>query len=227
MPASRISVDHDRYSGKFSRSVNWGIWKNEFERPPHSREQAEMAIEFMHCLARCVAEAVTITERRIADPDTPIFDCDGENRKVQYFLRGVAALKKRKAGKPLTAREQGRLRTFGARYGSSVEIEAYHLLDRHWWKAADGAPGDYTVETADRLDPDLFVHSFAGRGGRPGSRPDLRLALGDGFEAVYDITSEAQEGHILGKGANIGRGGWLARSRVPFVAEIFYAGRGA
>jgi hypothetical protein len=54
------------------------------------------------------------------------------------------------------------------------------------------------------------------------SRPDIRLALGpDGKgvnkEALFDLTSEGQVGHILKKGD-----GWLTKANVAYVSEIVW-----
>jgi hypothetical protein len=54
------------------------------------------------------------------------------------------------------------------------------------------------------------------------SRPDIRLALGQGsdgkyYEALYDLTSEGQVGHILAKGDS-----WVTKHSVAYVAEIVW-----
>jgi hypothetical protein len=54
------------------------------------------------------------------------------------------------------------------------------------------------------------------------SRPDIRLALGQGsdgtyYEALYDLTSEGQIGHVLTKGDN-----WVAKHSVAYIAEIVW-----
>jgi hypothetical protein len=54
------------------------------------------------------------------------------------------------------------------------------------------------------------------------SRPDIRLSLGTGtdgkyYEALFDLTSEKQIGHVLDKGDN-----WLGKERVPFIAEVVW-----
>ena len=54
------------------------------------------------------------------------------------------------------------------------------------------------------------------------SRPDIRLSLGQGtdgkyYEAIYDLTSEAQKDHVLNKGDN-----WLTKTYVPYIAEIIW-----
>lgn len=54
------------------------------------------------------------------------------------------------------------------------------------------------------------------------SRPDVRLALGQGsdgkyYEALYDLTSEGQIGHVLTKGDN-----WVTKNSVAYVAEIVW-----
>jgi len=54
------------------------------------------------------------------------------------------------------------------------------------------------------------------------SRPDIRLSLGAGkngqiYEAVFDLTSQRQEGHIRNKGDN-----WLAKVHIPYIAEVLW-----
>jgi hypothetical protein len=54
------------------------------------------------------------------------------------------------------------------------------------------------------------------------SRPDIRLALGQGtdgsyYEALYDLTSEGQIGHVLTKGDS-----WVTKHSVAYVAEIVW-----
>ena len=54
------------------------------------------------------------------------------------------------------------------------------------------------------------------------SRPDIRLSLGQGsdgnyYEAIYDLTSEAQKDHVLKKGDS-----WLTKTRVPYISEIIW-----
>ena len=54
------------------------------------------------------------------------------------------------------------------------------------------------------------------------SRPDIRLALGQGsdgnyYEALYDLTSEGQIGHVLTKGDS-----WVTKNSVAYVAEIVW-----
>ncbi len=54
------------------------------------------------------------------------------------------------------------------------------------------------------------------------SRPDIRLSLGAGtsgtyYEAIFDLTSEKQKGHVLKK-----RDKWIAKTNVPFIAEIVW-----
>lgn len=55
------------------------------------------------------------------------------------------------------------------------------------------------------------------------SRPDLRLSIGQGsdgahYEALFDLTSEGQVGHILKKGDQ-----WLSKPHVAYVSEIVWA----
>jgi hypothetical protein len=117
---------------------------------------------------------------------------------------------------------------FGASIGSAIEAQTYELLKqhrtlgRHWANnrtAGADAAGDYLLEYPERRGA-LFPHHFAASAVRvKGSRPDIRLALGDGYEALFDITSEAEKGHVLTKGD----GHWLKKDKVVFVAEVFYS----
>ena len=54
------------------------------------------------------------------------------------------------------------------------------------------------------------------------SRPDIRVSLGKGsdgivYEVLFDLTSEKQQGHILGKGDN-----WVAKANIPYIAEVLW-----
>ena len=79
-------------------------------------------------------------------------------------------------------------------------------------------PDDYLIELPSpraALFPSDFRSSVTGQG----SRPDIRLALGDGYEALFDLTAEKSAGHILNKGG----GHWLSNRRVLLIAEVFYS----
>jgi hypothetical protein len=54
------------------------------------------------------------------------------------------------------------------------------------------------------------------------SRPDIRLSIGVGsdgvnYEALFDLTSEGQVGHVLKKGDK-----WLSKANVAYVSEIVW-----
>ncbi len=226
---TNISADHDVYAGSYRRFVNWGIFKNKFERPPHTKDQANMSMEFMHCLAKCVVDAVTVVNLTIKSPRVLQFEEDTGIDRVQSFKDRVKEVKRILKKTSITDDEKNYLLTWPAAYGSEVELEAYHYLDGKWRRRTNEA-GDYLLEEPVRgrfiegVTTGLFPHSFWKRGDKAGSRPDVRLALGSGYEALFDITSEKQEGHILDKGANLVSGGWLARDNIPFIAEVYHSG---
>jgi hypothetical protein len=122
-------------------------------------------------------------------------------------------------------------RFYRASVGSTIERAVYHYI---LWTIGALEPG----VMADRLgaiwsgqlpngvkikvafeytgQSDGFPSSFSR------SRPDIRLSLGAGtdghdYEALYDLTSEAQKSHILSKGDS-----WLSKAYVPYVAEILW-----
>jgi hypothetical protein len=75
---------------------------------------------------------------------------------------------------------------------------------------------EYTGSYKDTKGRSLLPNSFSR------SRPDIRLSLGpDKFggyhEAIYDLTSEAQQDHVLKKGDN-----WLGKKYVPYISEIIW-----
>ena len=123
-------------------------------------------------------------------------------------------------------------RTFRAALGSGIERTVYTYLldgydmkeiseDQNVYRSAEGT-GNVIIalEMPGPLDP-LFPNDFTGHG-KKGSRPDVRLALGQGtdgkyYEALFDLTSEVSVDHILKKAGN-----WLARANVPYIAEILW-----
>lgn len=116
----------------------------------------------------------------------------------------------------------GRENEFYMRSGSAIEAQTYYYLER-WRKPANyqpdslHEPGDYLIEHA-RSHGRLFPYDFSSPIKGEGSRPDIRVALGDGYEALYDITSEKSAGHVLKKG----NGHWLSKRKVLLIAEIYY-----
>ena len=101
--------------------------------------------------------------------------------------------------------------------------------------STSGKPGDYMWQKSvpcRGLAPNLFPNDFTRRAkGAAGKAtiPDLRVALGGGYEALFDLTSRRQVGHVLLKGGShllpthIDQclNTWL-RPRVAFIAEVFY-----
>lgn len=112
---------------------------------------------------------------------------------------------------------------FAMRTGSAIEAQTYAFLSQ-WRRAANGRPmsldkpGDYLIEfpgPRGKLFPSDFTSSVTGKG----ARPDIRVALGDGYEARFDLTAERSVGHILSKGG----GHWLSNGRALLIAEVFYS----
>lgn len=126
-------------------------------------------------------------------------------------------------------------RFFRASIGSTVERQVYKALPLFVTNAkaivesGDWA-GVYQGDFATRLDvvsvhfaieyqpahPDVLPCSFKH------SRPDIRLAIGNGsdgvaYEALFDLTSEGQVGHVLKKGDK-----WLHKANVAYVSEIVW-----
>jgi len=71
--------------------------------------------------------------------------------------------------------------------------------------------GGFLVERSGER-PSLFPIDFYSAG----ARPDIRVGLGDGTEAVFDFTTAGEAGHLLEKGGGI----VLKDSRVAFASEI-------
>jgi len=71
--------------------------------------------------------------------------------------------------------------------------------------------GDFLVERAGNR-PLLFPLDFYAAG----ARPDFRIGLGDGTEAVFDFTTAAQAGHLLEKGDRF----VLKQANVAYACEI-------
>jgi hypothetical protein len=91
-----------------------------------------------------------------------------------------------------------------------------------------GQPGDYLLQRA-RPHGKLFPCSFEYGSGKF-TFPDIKVALGNNEEALFDITSRAQKGHVLIKGGGslasdgiaAGQGSWLKVAHVAFIVEIHY-----
>lgn len=128
------------------------------------------------------------------------------------------------------SRRRGRSadRWYRARLGYVIEAEANASLLRsavrggRGWRCMDDRPGDaaaagdFLLQTSGPHGA-CFPCDFRGARGE-GSRPDVRVALGDGTEALFDITSRGEEGHVLEKGG----GQWLKMPNVVFIAEVIY-----
>jgi hypothetical protein len=101
-----------------------------------------------------------------------------------------------------------------------------HGTDVHCWnhtraRVIDNSPkkGDFLVERAGPRPP-MFPCEFSSKALREAgeaTRPDIRVALGDGTEALFDFTTPREAGHIEKKGG----GTWLRDDHVAFIAEIF------
>lgn len=119
-------------------------------------------------------------------------------------------------------------RWYRARLGYVIEAEANQILTTsapgagRGWRCVDELPaggarkGDFLLQTPEPVPP-CFPSEFRRWNGGT-SRPDVRVALGDGTEALFDITSRGQEGHVLEKGG----GHWLTMPTVAFIAEVIY-----
>lgn len=123
-------------------------------------------------------------------------------------------------------RQQSSDRWYRARFGYVIEAEANASLlrsaARRKWRCVDDRPasnitaGDFLLQTTGPRG-ELFPCDFRGPRG-DASRPDVRVALGDRTEALFDITSRGEEGHVLEKGG----GHWLEMPQVVFIAEVIY-----
>lgn len=196
----------DRYQG-IERKIIHQKWPSTV---PNITKKQKICTEALNKLCLSVAHAVRIVEQRVADPDEDIFECDPTTRTVQRFIRVRKALEH---GMPGMTKAQAK-EHFGRAYGSLVHLEAYHLLDSKY-DATEGQPGDYLTETSLKYD-DLFAANYQETSANPTAIPDVRVALGDGFEAVYDITSVAQLAHVAD------RTRIMRNSKVLFVAEVGY-----
>ncbi len=168
------------------------------------------AHQFLNVLSRCTAEAVRLVERRVKNPKAEIFQCDAGNKQVQRFLRNLKALRTTNTKRNV----------MGANYGNLVQEEAYYLLPKYWdkpRKIQEDEVGDYVLETPEKLNDHAFSASFEKTAaGTKKMRPDVRLALGEGYEAVYDITSMGGLDHITK------RNRLMQNRKVLFIAEVAY-----
>lgn len=193
--------------------MGYHVFKDAWDINKHQEHQWELAWSFLHLLNQCVNQAATEAQSLQLDANDP---------KAAHFYRRWEGF----SYGTKTREYKGAIRIFKASYGSAVEERTYQLLEQNdeIWVEDYGDWDDFNFATElQGADPESgFDHSFRGRGGGKGSRPDIRLALGNGFEALYDITANTpiSQGHINGKGAN----GWLKRPNVPFIAEIYYDG---
>jgi len=125
-------------------------------------------------------------------------------------------------------------RFYRASVGSSIERMVYTHLPK-WVTSMDPQPssegwsGIYTgkIGTSTDIVPVTFAIEYTKSGGGlpctyNRSRPDIRLVLGKGtdsasYEALFDLTSEGQAGHILKKGD-----AWMKKANVAYIAEIIW-----
>ncbi|MGA9668817.1 MAG: hypothetical protein WBQ94_06390 [Terracidiphilus sp.] len=113
-----------------------------------------------------------------------------------------------------------------ARYGYSMEVETQAYFQNHFagsYARADGPngiAGDYLYNDPNRYPALGFPVNFTNK--KQGARPDWRLKLlsSGACEAIFDATSEDQEGHLIEK-----RVGNLSLADMPGVlygVEIIY-----
>jgi hypothetical protein len=112
-----------------------------------------------------------------------------------------------------------------ARFGYSMEVETQAYLQNHFassYTRANGpnGTGDYLYNDPNSYPQIRFPVNFTNI--KKGARPDWRLKLlsSGACEAIFDATSEAQEGHLIEK-----RVGNLTLADLPNVlygAEIIY-----
>ncbi len=126
-------------------------------------------------------------------------------------------------------------RFFRASIGSTVERKVYGELCGLWTGAKRVIPsGDWAgvfqgdIGTKDDIITITFAieyqasHSPVLPCSFKNSRPDIRLSIGTGsdgvnYEALFDLTSEGQVGHVLKKGDK-----WLSKTNVAYVSEIVW-----
>lgn len=191
--------------------MTYRLFKDLWSAERHTQAQVDLAWGFLHLLDDCVTKAYKEAEA---------LQLDGNDAKAAQFMRRMEGFSMGER----TREYKGAVRIFKAAFGAAIEERAYQLLDANdaLWVEDYTEWDDFNFATELQLADAAsgFPHSFKGRGASKGSRPDVRLALGGGYEALFDITSDSivSQGHILGKGVN----GWLARSNVPFIAEVYY-----
>jgi hypothetical protein len=113
-----------------------------------------------------------------------------------------------------------------ARYGYSMEVETQAYFETHFanrYTRADGPngiAGDYLYNDPNPYPALGFPVSFTNK--TKGARPDWRLKLlnSPGGEAIFDATSELQEGHLLLK--RVGSLTLANMQGVYYGSEIIY-----
>lgn len=168
-----------------------------------TQSQKTMALEFLKLLLQCA----TTASKHYGLGDFSEGGAHGAKAEQRFY-------------------QTGGHRFYRASIGSTIERTVYQYLehvlcptevmDRVYrfdgWGNLDGSI--YALEFTSSLTE--LPHKFGS------SRPDIRLALGQGttgkyYEAIYDLTSLKQTGHVLKKGDN-----WLAKGAVPLIAEIIW-----
>ena len=191
------------------------VFKNEWDSEKHSEAQMMLAWDFLAMMSDCVQRAAR---------EANTYQLDGNDPKAAQFYRRCEGFSKGER----TREYKGACCVFKASYGSAIEERAYQLMaeeNMSIWSEDYLQWDEFRYETELQLPYGRhFPNSFKGRGGGAGSRPDVRLALGGRYELRYDITAdtETSQGHINRKSA--GKGSWLKRRSVPFVAEVYYEG---
>ncbi|WP_332876510.1 hypothetical protein [Massilia sp. S19_KUP03_FR1] len=193
--------------------MTYRLFKDLWSADRHTEAQMQLTWGFLRLLDDCVTKAYKEAES---------LRLDGNDAKAAQFMRGMEGFSRGTR----TREYKAAIRIFKAASGAAIEERAYQLLDANdaLWVEDYTKWDDFNFATELQLADagSGFPHSFKGRGASKGSRPDVRFALGGGYEALFDITadSSASQGHLLGKGAN----GWLARCNVPIIAEVYYPG---
>jgi hypothetical protein len=194
--------------------MTFKVFKDIWDEGSHTLEQMTMAYTFLHHLDALVNQAAT---------EAVAFQLNSNNPKAFQFYRRAEGF----SYGTRTKEYKGAVKIFKASFGSAIEERTYELLSETTVISSDelGDWDDFSYET--ELQTSLgsdFPHSFKGRGGSKGSRPDIRLALGNGYEALYDITAntDVSRGHFKNKGSNAMS--WLGRKNIPFIAEVYYDG---
>ena len=136
------------------------VFKDQFVEGTHTEEQVDLCYDFLFTLEKCVAQGAINLWGLSMDPG---------DTKVAVLLKRLEVFKDHK---PSSKKYKGNSKVLLRVIGSAVEEQAYYLLAQEYDVAEDDT-GDYALELAGKSG-DLFPHSFTGKGGKKGSRPDVR-----------------------------------------------------